>query len=743
MREILRHRYTRALLQTLFGVALLAVWARSVPVAEAWKEARVESWPLLAAIFGLMLLSGLLRAGRWTLLLRPLARVGLGEAYLMNAAGGLLNFVIPIRSGDAARAWWLYRRHAVPAGGGIATIVVDKALDLAAVVVALTAVAAVVAGGARGSLVSSGLGAAALTAGLLLASVVLTASLGPWAVRTRPFRSLLPRGWGDAIAAQAFAFRAGSAALKSPSRTAAVAAISILALALDGFNFSLLFTALGLQVNPLAAMGAYPAFVLVFVVPSAPGYVGTLELAGSLVMGLGLNLAAASAAAATLVWHALTAIVVLATGLTGFALAGGGRREVAGSRVAVFHCGFTYSGGGERIVIEEVLGLRARGYQVECYAPTVDIRACYPDLIGQVGVKTFLPQLPRGFPFRDAIQMAAASALVPLYAWRFRDFDVILGANQPGAWIAYCVARLLGKRYLVYLNQPNRLIYPRPIDLETGWLTNPDYFVLNALIRPLRGFVRWADHASVLGAEELLVNGRYIGDVIRSAYSRTAVDCPAGCHPVPGHPLPLERRYQGGLELNGFRIRRPFVLLTNRHYPQKRFDLAIRALALLQNRHPGLQLVVPGAFTSHTAELQRMAAELEVEDRVLFLGAITEKQLLRLYSEAAVYVYPAPEEDFGMGVIESMARGVPVVAWNRAGPTVTVTHGLSGYLARPGDVDDYARGLEELLSSPEANQAYGRRAYARSQVFAWGRHLDVLEAALAARAAEPAVGVAL
>ena len=83
---------------------------------------------------------------------------------------------------------------------------------------------------------------------------------------------------------------------------------------------------------------------------------------------------------------------------------------------------------------------------------------------------------------------------------------------------------------------------------------------------------------------------------------------------------------------------------------------------------------------------------LKLNDAVLFLGAVTEDELNRLYEGAAVYVYPAPEEDFGMGVIESMAKGVPVVAWNQAGPTVTVAPG-TGCLAEPLEVADYAAGI--------------------------------------------------
>jgi glycosyltransferase involved in cell wall biosynthesis len=188
----------------------------------------------------------------------------------------------------------------------------------------------------------------------------------------------------------------------------------------------------------------------------------------------------------------------------------------------------------------------------------------------------------------------------------------------------------------------------------------------------------------------------------------------------------VEKRFAGGLTINGYPIRRPYVLLTNRHYPQKRFDLAIRAMAEVRKRHPRVQLVVPGPSTSHTESLKSLVAKLGLEEAVLFLGAITEKELQNLYEGAAVYVYPAPEEDFGMGVIESMSKGVPVVAWNQAGPTVTVAP-RTGYLAEPLEVGDYADGICGLLENRAENQATGECAFAWAKRFDWERHLDVLE----------------
>ena len=724
------NRWLRLALQTAIGLGLLWLWLRTVSLSEVMSHARVHSsWPVVLMI-ALFLLTSVIRARRWLLLLRPLAPVGMVRAFAMNAAGGLLNYVLPIRSGDAARAWWLWRRHRVPAGSALATIVIDKACDLAAVAVVLAVLGIVALTGAvsapRGLLGAAGLAIA------LLAAVLGTALLGPRLARSRLARRVLPARFAAAIAGQAFAFRAGARGLWTPALAGRLAFLTALALLIDCFNFTLLFAAMGVSVAPLKAMAAYPALLLSFAVPAGPGYVGNLEVAGSLILGGGLGLAPAVAAGAILVYHALTAANALALGLLSFLLVGGRRRARTGGprRIAVFHCGFTYSGGGERIVIEEVLGLRRRGYEVECYAPTVDQSRCYPDLIGDVRVRTFLPQLPHWFPFREAVQMAATSLLMPVYAWRFRGVDAIVGCNQPSAWIAWWAARLMDVPYVVYLNQPNRLVYPRRIDRETGWVANADYRLLAAIVLRATRFVAWADRRSVQEADQLLVNGDYIGDIIRRTYNRDAVDCPAGCHvAASGFPLPVDARFAGGLTINGYPIRRPYVLLTNRHYPQKRFDLAIRAIAEVRKRHPRVQLVIPGPFTSHTESLQALVAELGLTDSVFFLGPIAEDELQKLYEGAAVYVYPAPEEDFGMGVIESMAKGVPVVAWNQAGPTVTVGPG-TGHLAEPLVVTDFAEGISGLLENPTENQGTGERAFEWARRFDWERHLDTLERAV-------------
>ncbi|HYL08495.1 MAG TPA: lysylphosphatidylglycerol synthase transmembrane domain-containing protein, partial [Candidatus Udaeobacter sp.] len=335
------NRWLRLAVQTAFGLALLWLWLRTVSLPEVASHARVHIWWAVALMVVLSLTTSVIRARRWLILLRPLAPVGMVRAFAMNSAGTLLNYVLPIRSGDAARAWWLWRRHRIPAGSALATIVLDKACDLAAVAVVLAGLEIVALTGAvqapRGLIGAAGLAVA------LLAAVVGTALLGPRIARSPLARRILPARFASGLAGQAFAFRAGARGLWTPELAARLAGWTALALVIDAFNFSLLFTAAGISVPTWRAMAAYPAILLSFAVPAGPGYLGNLEVAGSLVLGGGLGLAPAIAAGAIVLYHAITAGYALVLGALSFFLVGGRRRaRTEGPRqIAVFHCGFT------------------------------------------------------------------------------------------------------------------------------------------------------------------------------------------------------------------------------------------------------------------------------------------------------------------------------------------------------------------------------------------------------------------
>jgi glycosyltransferase involved in cell wall biosynthesis len=178
-------------------------------------------------------------------------------------------------------------------------------------------------------------------------------------------------------------------------------------------------------------------------------------------------------------------------------------------------------------------------------------------------------------------------------------------------------------------------------------------------------------------------------------------------------------------------VRKPFVLLTNRHYPQKRFDVAIAALRRPELAERGVELVITGQETAYTGQLRALVTKMGLADRVRFVGLASESDLATLYRAAACYVYPSPEEDYGMGVVEAMAAATPVVAWNAAGPTGTVVDGITGWLVPPGDEVAFAARVAQLVTDPIRARQMGEAAqdHARKH-FTMQRHYEGLEEAL-------------
>jgi glycosyltransferase involved in cell wall biosynthesis len=395
-------------------------------------------------------------------------------------------------------------------------------------------------------------------------------------------------------------------------------------------------------------------------------------------------------------------------------------------KIAIFHCGFIYTGGGERIVLEEISGLRKRGYEVDCFVPTYDSTLSYPDIIDDFGIKTFLPQLPKSIPLRFAIQIVTSCVFAPFLAFRFKKYDIFLGANQPGAYMAWVISNLLKKPYFVYLSQPNRVLYARD---HEDWQNVVDYYVLNKVINKLiRKPVKYLDKRSITESENLFINGSFVAKEINRVYKpKKWFDCPGGAH-TPDESIIKADRMKGSIKVDGHRIKKPYILYTSRHEPWKRFDWAVETVNKVIKKHPDVRFVIPGDETTVTPKLKKLAKKLGIEEKVIFTGPITQKSLWRLYQNAAVYIFTSPKEDLGIVVQEAQAAGVPVVAWNSGGPTVTVSDKNTGFLVEPYYLNKMAERITYLLNNPQVRNKMGKAAWKHiSDNFSWGRHVDILE----------------
>lgn len=155
---------------------------------------------------------------------------------------------------------------------------------------------------------------------------------------------------------------------------------------------------------------------------------------------------------------------------------------------------------------------------------------------------------------------------------------------------------------------------------------------------------------------------------------------------------------------------------------RKRQGDVIRALWLLRDRHPHLRYLVVGDGPER-GTLERLAADLELADRVEFAGQRPHDEAVALCHGADLFVMPSIDEAFGVAYVEAMAGGVPAIAsLGEPGPGEIAQVGDGLALVPPGDVEALAGQIDALIADRAALGRLGRRARQTvERAFTWQR----------------------
>lgn len=154
------------------------------------------------------------------------------------------------------------------------------------------------------------------------------------------------------------------------------------------------------------------------------------------------------------------------------------------------------------------------------------------------------------------------------------------------------------------------------------------------------------------------------------------------------------------------------LVFVGRIVEQKGLGVLFDAMkALLPDRH-GLHLTVVGDGP-HRQRLADRAATMGLADRVDFVGARSQHEVVRILAGADVFVIPSYAEGVPVVVMEALGTGLPVVATFVGGMAELVEDGVNGFLVRPGDPDQLADRLARLVDDPELRDRFGRAGRAR------------------------------
>jgi ABC-type polysaccharide/polyol phosphate export permease/glycosyltransferase involved in cell wall biosynthesis len=288
--------------------------------------------------------------------------------------------------------------------------------------------------------------------------------------------------------------------------------------------------------------------------------------------------------------------------------------------------------------------------------------------------------------FGDLLSLPAAPAF-PWRLWRRIAGHDLLALHAPFPLADLVFALGLGRR--------RPLVVHWHADIVTHAKLRP---LVEPLMRPTlrRAEAIIVSDAILLDSSPLLREFSDKCHVVPFGIDVSKYDCPAHSSPA---------RAEAGTD------RGRLVLACGRLVPYKGFDVLARAAV---GRDFEVWIIGEGRERPH---LEKLIAELGVEDRVRLLGSVPDEDLVKFMRIANVFAMPSVTnaETFGLVQLEAMAAGRPIVntALDTAVPLVA-RHGIEAITVEPGDHEALADAIDTLIGDLDLRRRMGEAARLRA-----------------------------
>jgi glycosyltransferase involved in cell wall biosynthesis len=176
---------------------------------------------------------------------------------------------------------------------------------------------------------------------------------------------------------------------------------------------------------------------------------------------------------------------------------------------------------------------------------------------------------------------------------------------------------------------------------------------------------------------------------------------------------------QANQVLSKYGITKPYLFYLGRIERKKNIPNLIESFGLLQKTVPDINLVLTGASSFGSDEVDYMISEYGLDRKVIKTGWVDEADLPSIFSQATAFVFPSLHEGFGIPLLEAMACGIPIAA-STAEAIVEVCGNAASYFD-PRDIKSMADGISRVITDQALRDDLIERGRIRSANFSWQR----------------------
>ncbi|MCW1292451.1 MAG: glycosyltransferase family 4 protein [Candidatus Parvarchaeota archaeon] len=177
-----------------------------------------------------------------------------------------------------------------------------------------------------------------------------------------------------------------------------------------------------------------------------------------------------------------------------------------------------------------------------------------------------------------------------------------------------------------------------------------------------------------------------------------------------------------GINVNQFKTdkKKKFVLYVGRLTPQKGVDHLIRAFKIATKFTNDTYLIIAGDGPDRDY-LLNLTISLNLQDKVIFLGRVSDEELVDLYAKASVFVMPSVSEPFGITALEAAASKTPTIISKQSGVKEVLDSAITVDFWDEYALADYIHGL---LSYPYVKEELGEALYRKVTTLSWDAVAD-------------------
>lgn len=226
---------------------------------------------------------------------------------------------------------------------------------------------------------------------------------------------------------------------------------------------------------------------------------------------------------------------------------------------------------------------------------------------------------------------------------------------------------------------------------------------VNAMVRAyMASFLKHAEYATM--PTELA-----IGDLVPKNRKHFTVPVEALSNGIDLTEFKPGKPDEKVLKKYGLKTGVPRALYVGRVDPEKSIEKVIMAFSGLATKLPEAELVIVGDGIA-LPKLRELAAELDVAEKVKFLGKIVPPELIEIYRAGTVFVTASETETQGIVLIEAAATGLPLIAVDAGAVGELCRNRKNGILCPVGDVEAISRAIYKMLTDKALRQKYGRES---------------------------------